>query len=145
MLDDSIIFYYSIETFLYKSVNFVRFPFFTIFFSYRTSEAAQKALEIHTEKFLSELRGLKFVETLEVTFEKYSPDDEITIKTVYFNCKAQTIINEGQIEPALESSTQEILNNIAKWISEGSNWTIQSIDGHYLNIVKYQPLRGNYR
>ena len=32
---------------------------------------------------------------------------------------------------------------ISQWISEGSGWTIQSVDNHYINIVKYQPMKGS--
>ena len=32
---------------------------------------------------------------------------------------------------------------IDKWISEGSGWTIDTIDGHYLNIATYKPLNGS--
>ena len=32
---------------------------------------------------------------------------------------------------------------VAQWISEGSGWTIQSVDNHYLNIVQYQPMKGS--
>ena len=32
---------------------------------------------------------------------------------------------------------------MAQWISEGSGWTIQSVDNHYLNIVKYEPMKGS--
>ena len=44
---------------------------------------------------------------------------------------------------ALKLSKDHILNIIAKWISEGSGWTIQSVDSHFLNIVEYQPLKGS--
>ena len=53
------------------------------------------------------------------------------------------MINNIQIELALKLSKQQILNKIAQWISLGSGWTIKSIDKHYLNIVKYQPMKGN--
>ena len=56
--------------------------------------------------------------------------------------KAQTIINQTQIDFMLILSKQQILNTIAEWVSEGSGWTINSIDNHYLNIVKYKPLNG---
>jgi len=29
------------------------------------------------------------------------------------------------------------------WLSEGSGWTISSIDEHYINTVVYEPMRGN--
>jgi len=38
---------------------------------------------------------------------------------------------------------EEILNRIADWLSEGSQWVIDEILDHYLNIVSYLPLRGN--
>ena len=48
-----------------------------------------------------------------------------------------------EIADSLQSSKQQILNKIAQWISEGSGWTIQSVDSDYLNIVKYKPLKGS--
>ena len=32
---------------------------------------------------------------------------------------------------------------IAVWISEGSGWTVESVDNLYINLVKYKPLRGS--
>ena len=88
------------------------------------------------------MKGLKFVETLRVTFTKTS-DSEKVYKTAYFNGLAQTIINNPEVTESLQSSRQQILNKIAQWVSEGSGWTIQSVDNHYLNIVKYQPMNGS--
>ena len=53
------------------------------------------------------------------------------------------IINETDIKLAIQASQQQILNKIAQWISEGSGWTIQSIENHYINIVNYDPLKGS--
>ena len=39
------------------------------------------------------MKGLKFVETLQVTFKKQSGNEKI-IKSAYFNSIAQTIINK---------------------------------------------------
>ena len=87
------------------------------------------------------MKGLKFVETLKVTFTKMS-NGETIYKIAHFNSKPQTIINNTEIPEALQLSKQQILNMIAKWISEGSGWTIESVDNHYLNIVQYQPMNG---
>ena len=100
------------------------------------------AIEHHIIKILTSMKGLKFVETLRVTFKK--PDGDGTLyKTAYFNSKPQTIINNTQIPKALKLSKEQILNMIAQWISEGSGWTIESVDNHYLNIVQYQPMKGS--
>ena len=77
-----------------------------------------------------------------MTFEK-TIGEEVISKIAYFNSKAQTIINQTEIAEALQSSAEQILNKIAQWISEGSGWVIQSIDNHYLNIVKYKPVKGS--
>ena len=102
----------------------------------------RKAIEHRVIALLNEMKGLKYVETLKVTFNKMS-GGEIVIKNGYFNSKVQTIINHTEINEALQMSKQNILNQISQWISEGSGWTIQSIDSHYLNIVKYKPMKGS--
>ena len=102
----------------------------------------RKAIEYHIIKILTSMKGLKFVETLRVTFKKLAKD-AIVYKTAYFNSKPQTIINNIEINEALQLSKQQILNMIAQWISEGSGWTIESVDNHYLNIVQYQPMNGS--
>ena len=64
-------------------------------------------------------------------------------ETAYFNCKAKTVINENEINEVLETSRQDIMKAIGQWISEGSGWTIKSVDGHYINLTKYKPLKGS--
>ena len=105
--------------------------------------STRKAVANHIGNILETMKGLKFAETLRVTFEKEIGHEERMIKTAYFNSKSQTITNDTQIELALSLSKQEILNKIAQWVSEGSGWTIQSINNHYLNVVKYEPMRAS--
>ena len=88
------------------------------------------------------MEGFKYVETLEVTFEKIS-DDNVINKTAYFNSQTKIIINDSNIAESLESSEQELLNEVAVWISERSGWTIESINNHYINVVKYEPMKGS--
>ncbi|KAL9988273.1 hypothetical protein ACROYT_G002704 [Oculina patagonica] len=102
----------------------------------------RKAVEYHIIKILSSLKGIKFVETLKITFSKMSGEDLI-YKTAYFNSQPQTIINNLEIAESLQVSKQKILNFVAQWISEGSGWTIQSVDSHHLNVVKYEPIKGS--
>ena len=105
-------------------------------------QTTRKAIAYHIMNILKSMKGLKFVETLKVTFKKIV-GDEMVYKPAYFNTTAETIINNLEITESLEVSKQNILNKIAVWISEGSGWTIQSADTHYLNVVKYQPMRGS--
>ena len=71
----------------------------------------------HLEYLLKTMKGFKFIETLEVTFEKDTIDSKtgkcISIyKTAFFNGKAKTITKINDIEPELNMSRQEILNRI---------------------------------
>ena len=95
--------------------------------------------------------GMKVQVTLHVTFKKkkieYRDDGQaeevFEYKDAYFNSTAFTILNENQIIEALDKAAEEINNKIAFWLSEGSGWIIVEIRSHYVNIVKYLPLRGN--
>ena len=94
------------------------------------------------------MKGFKFIETLEVTFEKDITDSKtgkrVSIyKTTFFNGKAKTITKPSDIEPELNMSRQEILNTIHKSVSEGSGWVIDRIDSHYINVTLYKPLNGS--
>ena len=40
-------------------------------------------------------------------------------------------------------SRQEMLSMIDKWVSEGSGWVIDRIDGHYIIVTTYKPLNGS--
>ena len=104
--------------------------------------------ESHLEDLLKTMKGFKFIETLEVTFEKATIDSKtgkrVSIyKTAFFNGKAKTITKVDDIEPELNMSRQEILNVIDKWVSEGSGSVIDRIDSHYLNVTLYKPLNGS--
>ena len=104
--------------------------------------------ESHLEDLLKTMKGFKFIETLEVTFEKDTIDSttgkRVSIyKTAFFNGKAKTITKVDDVEPDLNMSRQEILDVIDKWVSEGSGWVIDRIDSHYLNVTLYKPLNGS--
>ena len=105
-------------------------------------QKSRRAIEYLFKNLLVQTKGFKFVETLQVNFVKYSNDKKI-LKNGYFNSTTDLIINETDIKLSLQASQQQILNKIAQWISEGSGWTIQSIENHYINIVNYSPLKGS--
>ena len=93
------------------------------------------------------MKGFKFIETLEVTFEKDTIDSKTgkhvnIYKTAFFNGKAKAITKADDIEPKLNMSRQEILNVIDKWVSEGFGWVIDQINSNYINVTLYKPLNG---
>ena len=105
-------------------------------------QKSKRAIEYLFNNILIQTKGFKFVETLQVKFVKYSNDKKI-LKNGYFNSSTDLIINKTNVKLSLQTSQQQILNKIAQWISEGSGWTIQSIENHYINTVNYNPLKGS--
>ena len=101
-------------------------------------QKSRRAVEYLFNNLLVQTKGFKFVETLQVKFLKQSNDKNI-LKNGYFNSITDLIINETDIKLAIQASQQQILNKIAQWISEGSGWTIQSIENHYINS-QLQPI-----
>ena len=104
--------------------------------------------ESNLEDLLKTMKGFKFIETLEVTFEKDTIDSKtgkcISIyNTAFFNGKAKTITKVDDIKSEPNMSRQEILNVIDKWVSEGLGWVTDRIDSHYLNVTLYKPLNGS--
>ena len=104
--------------------------------------------ESHREDLLKTIKGFKFIETLEVMFEKDTIDSKtgkrVSIyKAAFFNGKAKIVTKVDDLEPELNMSRQEILDTIDKWVSEGSGWVIDRIDNHYTNVTLYKPLNGS--
>ena len=102
-------------------------------------------IESHLDDLLKTMKGFKFIETLEVTFEKDTIDPKtgkrVSIyKTAFINGKAKIITKVDYIELELNICRQEIMNTIDKWVSEGLGWVIDRIDGHYINVTLYKPL-----
>ena len=91
------------------------------------------------------MKGIKYIETLKVTFRKTVVDNKsrTILKTAYFNSKAKIVINKNEINENIQMSKQEILNGVEVWLSEGSGWAIESINKQYINIRKYKPLKGS--
>ena len=105
-------------------------------------QESRKAIEYLLNNQLKITKGFKYVETLQVKFIKFS-NDQKTEKNGFFNSKADLILNNTNIQSSLQISKQHILNTISQWVSEGSGWTVQSIESHHLNIANYSPLRGS--
>ena len=94
------------------------------------------------KQLLPRMKGLKFIETLTITFEQQR-GNQIVCRIGYFNSKPKTIINAIDLTPFLDVNVEQIMEDIHKWISDGSAWLIKSINGHYINIIQYEPLAGS--
>lgn len=93
-------------------------------------------------QLLVEMKGFKINVTMKIAFKK-SGINKTLYKSAYFNSKPQIIMNGTNINEPLGLISQQLRNQIGKWLSEGSGWMIELVDKHYLNIVRYTPMKGS--
>ena len=91
------------------------------------------------DELLREKRGFKYIISVKITLKKRINDNEFDPKTLYFNSLIKTVINRRY---HLNDSFEEILNLLDIWINESSAWTIDQLDGLYINTTNYEPLLG---
>lgn len=53
------------------------------------------------------------------------------------------MINSTDFLLTLKMSQQQIMARIGRWINQGSGYIIDRVSEYYINVVKYDPLRGN--
>ena len=103
-------------------------------------QASKSSIENLFKDLLDERKGFKYQITVTVLLSKRKINESIEYSPVYFNSTTKTVIN-SKFNP--DKSFQEILYRIDNWISEGSGWIVESMDGEYVNISTYSPLVGN--
>ena len=83
---------------------------------------------------MTKLRAFQFLTTLFLEFENIESDDKTKYDTYYSQSKAETIINESDIDDIFESIYTTILSNIQKSLRKGSDWIIDSVIEHNINV-----------
>ena len=67
------------------------------------------------KKILPQLRGFKFVRTLVLVFTKNDNEDKTKYDTFYSHSKAETIINESDIDGVFKLNYITVISNIQKY------------------------------
>ena len=65
------------------------------------------------------------------------------IKQNMTDSKAETIINESDIDDVFESTYTTIISNIQKYLGKRSGWITDSVIDHNISILRYNPLAGS--
>ena len=74
----------------------------------------ESTIKSKLKKLLSELKGIKFVITLVLVLKKIENEDKTKYDTFYSHSKAETIINESDIDDVFESIYTTVISNIQK-------------------------------
>ena len=83
------------------------------------------------------------MQTLVLVFQKIESDYKSKYDTSYSHSKTEIIINESNIDDALESIYTKNISNIQKSLGKGSYWITDSVINHNINISKYNTLAGS--
>ena len=92
------------------------------------------------DKRLNLIQGIKCNETLEVKFEKLGSEGRMIEKSFTFSSRPQVIMNEHDIESALQNMISDIEIRIDRFTMEGSGWAVIGLLNHDLHVNKYDPL-----
>ena len=92
---------------------------------------------------LSELKGFELVATLVLEFKKIQSDDTTLCSTFHWNSKTEPIINKTGIRDVFQSIYSNIMSNTQKSLGQDSDWIIDSVIDHSLDISNYNQLPGS--
>ena len=81
--------------------------------------------------------------TLVSEFKKFQNDDKTLYLTFHSHSKAETIINDSNIDDVFESIYTTVMPKIQKSLGQSSSWIIDLIIDRNINISKYNPLAGS--
>ena len=96
------------------------------------------------ENEVKELKSVKMQFGLLVRFSM-NRDEEVRIMEHYFNRMQPAILNEHNIDTLnflLNQFIDEVKGEIEAWSQRGSGWVVDEILEAYINVARYQPLRG---
>ena len=95
----------------------------------------------------SEVQAMKSVKikfSLLVRFHM-TRDEKVEQMYHYFNRMQPVILNENNIDilnPLLNQFIDEMKGEIEAWSERGSGWIMDKILEAFINVARYQPLRG---
>ena len=86
--------------------------------------------------------GLKFQLALKVDLEKANPDGSEEYTDPVLRHKQEAILQKGDIKAALHQAFPRVQETLEKWTQRGSGWVVDQVHTLWLDIARYQPLRG---
>ena len=95
---------------------------------------------------LKELKNIKVSLEMKVKFKKEEEEEQIQYMEQYFRENEPQVFNanddENEIEEYFDNIFEIINGKIEAWVAEGSGWEVEKIELVYVNVARFQPLRG---
>ena len=89
------------------------------------------------KKEIRALNGLKF------QLQKTGPDGTEEYTGPVLCHKQKALLQPKEIDEALDKAIPNILETLEKWAQRGSWWIVNQVETLWLDIARYQPLRGS--
>ena len=113
-------------------------------FAFATSQKETFTHLIKSE--LAELKNIKVSLEMKIKFKKENEEGEIQYIENYFRKDQPEVFSknddENKIKGYFEDTFEKTNNKIDEWVKEGSGWEVEKIELVYVNIARFQPLRG---
>ena len=94
------------------------------------------------EEEIKALGGVKFQLALKVQLRKDNPDGSDEYTAPVLRHKQEAILQNNEIKGALNQAFPTIQETLEKWTQRGSGWVVDRVEVLWLDIARYQPLRG---
>ena len=105
-------------------------------------EGVQPQIRAKLEKEIKALNGIKFQLALKVQLRKDNPDGSEEYTNPVLRHEQEAILQNSEIKGALNQAFPTIQETLEKWTQRGSCWVVDRVEVLWLDIARYQPLRG---
>ena len=94
------------------------------------------------EEEILALNGIKFQLALKVQLRKDNPDNSEEYTDPVLRHKQEALLQASEINEDLNKAIPHLLELLEKWTQRGSGWVVDRVQTLWLDIARYQPLRG---
>ncbi|KAK3765304.1 hypothetical protein RRG08_027310 [Elysia crispata] len=106
-------------------------------------ESVEPQIREKLEEELIALRGgLKFQLAIKVELVKANLDGSEEFMEPILRHNQEAVLQKNEIKAALEEAFPRLLETLEKWTQRGSGWVVVQVRTLWLDIARYQPLRG---
>ena len=94
------------------------------------------------EEEILALNGIKFQLALKVQLRKDNPDGSEVHTDPVLRHRQEALLQASEINEDLNKAIPHLLELLEKWTQRGSGWVVDRVQTLWLDIARYQPLRG---
>jgi len=105
-------------------------------------ESVRLKIRQKLEQEIKDLNGIKFQLAIKIQLQKIKPNGTKEFTTPVFRHKQEPALLESDITEALNIAIPTLLETLEKWTQMGSGWVVDRVLTLWIDIARYQPLRG---